>query len=39
LLVDPSGKPRADVVLGFNFNFAAPTHRAIWRRLMCRSSI
>ena len=24
LLLDPSGKPRADAVLGFNFNFAAP---------------
>src|SRR6185503_10582958 len=24
LLLDPAGKPRADVLLGFNFNFAAP---------------
>jgi cobaltochelatase CobN len=24
LLIDAGGKPRADVVLGFNFNFAAP---------------
>ena len=24
LLVDPAGKPRVDVILGFNFNFAGP---------------
>ena len=39
LLIDPSGKPRADVMLGFNFNFAAPDSSTIWRRSMCRSSI
>jgi cobaltochelatase CobN len=44
LLVDASGTPRADVVLGFNFNFAAPDSSSYLarsgapRRRACRCS-